>query len=399
MHDSKACVKSLEVELVVRGLYEWMCVDFPRLNSRIAELTFGSTPDQAGALHVLSDLQSGAIRFCEPLLATSEPLTLQVHTWVGMIFSALQRHAALGYPLNQEVTGLVERLLVDRSAQLGVASRFIVVPYLFQQTDTHGRVATFTVQQQERLFMQFNCAGIEAYRECAEELKHALSIGWSDSHVITRHLECAISALGKVRATFVRVKDEIEPHIFFRELVPFYAPVQVGGVLHQPADARDQAEVFLIDLILGLATERYCEELIVPNLPYLVPTDQERVRAGLACRTNLSSSLFKYLDLAPDAAGISAASVRAAIDQRGVYAACNALNKVYGEFARLSRHHLGIVTTYMDDQVEQLQGTSVYGQFRGLMDKSLAYLSRLIAMREDGISHKLLGEALAIDDL
>ena len=75
------------------------------------------------------------------------------------------------------------------------------------------------------------------------------------------------------------------------------------------------------------------------------------------------------------------------------------MNKVYGEFARLSRHHLGIVTTYMDDQVEQLQGTSVYGQFRGLMDKSLAYLSRLIAMREDGISHKLLGEALAIDDL
>lgn len=293
------------------------------------------------------------------------------------------------------------KALVRQARELGVASRFIVYPYIRQSVASGSSPVTFTSSPEERVFLVRNRTSIDLYTQVAnclfrarESVVGSESSSKASSPSVIEDLDGAARCLAEVKKTFSAMFDDMTPMFFFSQLVPFYSPVVVEGVPHRPADARDQPGVFCTDLLLGVADPRYIEEQVIPNLHYLIPEHQDLVRRALPPASGILNWLWeRALCVAPEK--ISRGEVAKKLRDLELVSFAEKIVAVANAHAELGKVHMALVLKFMNSPLEQCKEAPFYQMFRGLMDRSLAHLETLTGMRLNSPQLQELRDALA----
>ncbi len=199
---------------------------------------------------------------------------------VGLYMAACRRHE-ITEPSRETRSPLAEAsaLALQIGASLGVAPRFATSHLATHNHAVDGQYKTFTDLDAERLFLEYNTAGVLSYKAAADAVVRSLPLGIT--HPVTRVLfEDARRALEQVASFNAKLFEELDVDRFFYCVRPYYKPYRVGRHEYRGANAGDFSGINELDLLLGLcrADDLYYSQLLVDKLLFMMPEDQVRLR-------------------------------------------------------------------------------------------------------------------------
>ena len=208
---------------------------------------------------------------------------------LGLWFAALRRHEVTN-PAREDRSPFPEAsaLGMHIAASIGVAPRFATSHLGTHNFAIDGRAKTFTLLEDEKLFLDLNTIGILAYKKAADALKRVLPLGVS--HPVARVLLAdAAAALGAVAAANDELFATLDVKRFFFSVRPYYKPYRVGRHEYRGANAGDFAGINEIDLLLGLcrANDAYYSQILVDKMLFMTPEDQASLRDTMRRRSLL----------------------------------------------------------------------------------------------------------------
>ena len=368
----------------------WIRGRFVEINTELEELYF-QQPNRANVHGVGDDLKSTLTEEGQthiiPLLEegnTDEGFDsgFDLLGNVGLYMAACRRHE-ITEPSRETQSPLREAsaLALQLGASLGVTPRFATSHLATHNRAIGGRYKTFTSLAAEHMFLEYNTAGVLAYKAAADAVVRSLPLGIS--HPVTHVLyEDATAALGRVAHFNDKLFTELDIHRFFFCVRPYYKPYRVGRNEYRGANAGDFSGINELDLLLGLcsADDPYYSQLLVDKLLFMMPEDQMKLRDCMRRR----SLMDQFLDAASDSRNQSWFQSNLAAFLR----VCEA----HGRTAE--QHHNQLVERFIVQPadglpVENLEHITASGPPLDVLIKSLAKLRDLrLAANVEGISSR-----------
>ena len=220
---------------------------------------------------------------------------------VGLYMGALRRHE-LTNPAREEKSPFPEAssLALHVGASIGMAPRFATAHLATHNFALRGVRKSFTTLKDEFLFIDENTRGILGLQRAADALGRVVHLGVS-SPIAEQLFDDAKNALADVARFNARLADQLDAERFFFCVRPYYKPYRVGRTEYRGANAGDFSGINEIDLLLGLtrANDPYYAQLLVDKMPFMLPSDQARLRECMTYR----SLLDELLQLADGSAG------------------------------------------------------------------------------------------------
>jgi hypothetical protein len=297
---------------------------------------------------------------------------------LGLYMAALRRHE-LTNPDREEKSPFEEAsaLGLHIGASVGLAPRFATSHLATHNLAVNGRQKSFTLLDDEFLFLNYNTRGIFSYMRAADALNRIAPLGISNPVALTL-FEVAIGALEDVARYNDILFEELDVNRFFFSVRPYYKPYRVGRHVYRGANAGDFSGINEIDLLLGLcqASDPYYSQLLVDKMLFMRPEDQASLRDCMRRR----SLLDQFLDCIDTASGESWFRENA----RAFLKACAA----HG--AAAAQHHDMLVTKFIAEpslrlDESHLQQVTASGPPLPVLLRSLEVLRdlRLAADRDD----------------
>ncbi len=287
----------------------WIREEFPRINTdlenayrKARKSEAPASDEEAGEVEGLKErlLELGQ-RHLQSVLRES-PLSgnfddrLELLGDVGMFISACTRHGLNERPA-QPGSPLVEasRLALQLGLALGVAPRLILASYATRNKAGKGSFKSFTLFQEERLFIDYNTRSIFEYERAAEALLKIFHLGISNP-ISFEFLNEARIGLERVAENNDALFSELDVGVFFNAIRPYYLPAFVGEKTYRGVNAGDFAGINQVDLLLGLcsANDPFYLGLLSEKIPFVLPHEQEAIRESLVQK----SLLDEFLDAA-----------------------------------------------------------------------------------------------------
>lgn len=213
---------------------------------------------------------------------------------VGMYLGALRRHE-LTNPAREEKSPFPEAssLAMHVAASIDMAPRFATAHLATHNLAVKGVRKSFTSLPDEFLFIDENTRGILALQRAADALRRVVHLGVS-SPIAEQLFTDAANALGDVALFNQRLADELDIDRFFFCVRPYYKPYRVGRTEYRGANAGDFSGINEIDLLLGLtrANDPYYAQLLVDKMPFMLPSEQARLRECMTYRSLLDELLL-----------------------------------------------------------------------------------------------------------
>jgi hypothetical protein len=220
---------------------------------------------------------------------------------VGMYLGALRRHE-LTNPAREEKSPFPEAssLALHVGASIGMAPRFATAHLATHNLALHGVRKSFTALTDEFLFIDENTRGILGLQRAADALGRIVHLGVS-SPIAEQLFDDARAALADVARFNQRLADALDVDRFFFCVRPYYKPYRVGRTEFRGANAGDFSGINEIDLLLGLtrANDPYYAQLLVDKMPFMLPSEQARLRECMTYRSLLDELLLLAADNAP----------------------------------------------------------------------------------------------------
>jgi len=213
---------------------------------------------------------------------------------VGMYLGALRRHE-LTNPACEEKSPFPEAssLAMHVGASIDMAPRFATAHLATHNLALRGVRKSFTSLPDEFLFIDENTRGILALQRAADALSRIVHLGVS-SPIAEQLFNDARAALMDVARFNQRLADELDVDRFFFCVRPYYKPYRVGRTEYRGANAGDFSGINEIDLLLGLtrANDPYYAQLLVDKMPFMLPSEQARLRECMTYRSLLDELLL-----------------------------------------------------------------------------------------------------------
>jgi hypothetical protein len=221
---------------------------------------------------------------------------------VGMYLGALRRHE-LTNPAREEKSPFPEAssLAMHVGASIDMAPRFATAHLATHNLALRGVRKSFTSLADEFLFIDENTRGILALQRAADALGRIVHLGVS-SPIAEQLFNDARDALEDVVRFNQRLADELDVERFFFCVRPYYKPYRVGRTEYRGANAGDFSGINEIDLLLGLtrANDPYYAQLLVDKMPFMLPSEQARLRECMTYRSLLDELLLLADDSAQE---------------------------------------------------------------------------------------------------
>jgi Domain of unknown function (DUF1864) len=212
---------------------------------------------------------------------------------VGLYMGALRRHE-LTNPAREERSPFAEAsaLALHVGSSLGMAPRFSTGHLATHNKAVAGVRKSFTSLPDEFLFIDENTRGILALQAAADAIRRIVPLGAS-SPVADVLFDFAKQALNNTLLFNQRLFDSLDTERFFYCVRPYYKPYRVGRQEYRGANAGDFSGINELDLLLGLcrASDPYYAQLLVDKMLFMLPDDQERLRACMTYRSLLDEFL------------------------------------------------------------------------------------------------------------
>ena len=213
---------------------------------------------------------------------------------VGMYLGALRRHE-LTNPAREEKSPFPEAssLAMHVGASIDMAPRFATAHLATHNLAVRGVRKSFTSLVDEFLFIDENIRGILGLQRAADALGRIVHLGVS-SPIAGQLFDDAAAALVDVIGFNRRLADELDVERFFFCVRPYYKPYRVGRTEYRGANAGDFSGINEIDLLLGLtrANDPYYAQLLVDKMPFMLPSEQARLRECMTYRSLLDELLL-----------------------------------------------------------------------------------------------------------
>jgi hypothetical protein len=213
---------------------------------------------------------------------------------VGMYMGALRRHE-LTNPAREEKSPFPEAssLALHVGASIGMAPRFATAHLATHNLAVRGVRKSFTSLPDEFLFIDENARGILGLQRAADALGRVVHLGVS-SPIAAQLFDDAKNALADVVRFNARLAAELDIDRFFFCVRPYYKPYRVGRTEYRGANAGDFSGINEIDLLLGLtrANDPYYAQLLVDKMPFMLPSEQARLRECMTYRSLLDELLL-----------------------------------------------------------------------------------------------------------
>lgn len=273
---------------------------------------------------------------------------------VGMYLGALRRHE-LTNPAREEKSPFPEAssLAMHVGASIDMAPRFATAHLATHNLAVRGVRKSFTALPDEFLFIDENTRGILGLQRAADALGRVVHLGVS-SPIAAQLFDDARAALGDVVRFNAHLADQLDIDRFFFCVRPYYKPYRVGRTEYRGANAGDFSGINEIDLLLGLAraNDPYYAQLLVDKMPFMLPSEQARLRECMTYRSLLDELLL----LADECAGEPWFQINA----RAFLAVCD----MFAETAR--QHHDMLVDRFITGPANtvgeaHLQGVTASG--------------------------------------
>lgn len=283
---------------------DWIRGDFVALNTALEELYFAQ--DNRMAIAGVGDAIKAQLRdeghdLIVPLLREGKTGDGFANAFallgsVGLYMGALRRHE-LTNPDNETVSPFPDAsaLALHIGISIGMVPRFATAHLATHNLAVNGLRKSFTALPDEFLFIDENCRAILSFQRAADALDRIASLGVT-SPVADVLFEDAKGALRNVIAFNARLFDRLDVERFFFCVRPYYKPYRVGWQSYRGANAGDFAGINQLDLMLGLASaaDAWYAQLLHEKLPFMMPSEQAKLRDCMARR----SLLDDLLDLA-----------------------------------------------------------------------------------------------------
>jgi hypothetical protein len=286
----------------VQAFEHWIRTSFVELNTKLENLYFAQR-DRAHVLGVGDEikqvLRDEGHRHIIDLLVEGNTgdgfeSGFSVLGNVGLYLAALRRHE-LTNPTREERSPFPEAssLALHVGASIGMAPRFATAHLTTHNLATGGVRKSFTSLEDEFLFIDQNTRAILSFERAAGALTRIIPLGVS-SPVADILFEDAKAALVSVIRCNQSLFDELDVDRFFYSVRPYYKPYRVGRQEYRGANAGDFAGINEIDLLLGLcrANDPYYAQLLVDKMPFMLPSDQARLRDAMTHRSLLDEFLL-----------------------------------------------------------------------------------------------------------
>jgi len=219
---------------------------------------------------------------------------------VGMYLGALRRHE-LTNPAREEKSPFPEAssLAMHVGASIDMAPRFATAHLATHNLAVKGVRKSFTSLPDEFLFIDENTRGILGLQRAADALGRIVHLGVS-SPIAEQLFSDTANALSDVVRFNRRLADELDVDRFFFCVRPYYKPYRVGRTEYRGANAGDFSGINEIDLLLGLirANDPYYAQLLVDKMPFMLPSEQARLRECMTYRSLLDELLLLADDCA-----------------------------------------------------------------------------------------------------
>ncbi len=212
---------------------------------------------------------------------------------LGLFLAALRRHE-LTNPARESASPFAEAsaLGLHIGASLGVAPRFATAHLNTHNRAIDGVQKSFTSLPDEFVFIDYNTMGILGYKRAADALMRIPPLGISNM-ATAMLLDNARDALDDVAKTNAILFDRLDRDRFFYSVRPYYKPYRVGRQEYRGANAGDFSAINEVDLLLGLcrANDPLYSQLLIDKMLFMIPQDQESLRACLRRRPLLDEFL------------------------------------------------------------------------------------------------------------
>lgn len=199
---------------------------------------------------------------------------------VGLYMAACRRHE-ITEPSRETTSPLVEAsaLALHLATTLGVSPRFATSHLSTHNFAVNGSYRSFTLLEDEILFVDYNTLGVLAYQRAADALRRILPLGIS--HPVSYYLfRDAKAALEDVKHFNDLLFRELDTERFFFCVRPYYKPYRVGPNVYRGANAGDFAGINVIDLLLGLcsADNSSYSQILIDKFLFMLPEEQEIIK-------------------------------------------------------------------------------------------------------------------------
>lgn len=281
----------------VRNFDTWMRDRFVALNTELENVYFAQT-NKANVNGIGTDLKEALLHegheYIVALLKegnTDEGFDdgFNLLGNVGLYMAACRRHEIDekdGVSFTKEASSLALQL----GASLGVTPRFATSHLTTHNTASNGQYKTFTVLEDERIFIDYNTRGILSYKRAADALLRIMPLGIS--HPVAADLfKAAKDALLDVIRYNKTLFEKLDSDRFFYNVRPYYKTHRVGSNYYRGANAGDFAGINVIDLLLGLcrADNASYSQLLVDKFLYMMPQDQLLLRDCMRQKSMMNS--------------------------------------------------------------------------------------------------------------
>jgi len=268
---------------------------------------------------------------------------------VGMFLGALRRHE-LTNPAREEKSPFPEAssLAMHVGASIDMAPRFATAHLATHNLAVKGVRKSFTSLADEFLFIDENTRGILGLQRAADALGRVVRLGVS-SPIAEQLFADAANALTDVLRFNQRLADELDVDRFFFSVRPYYKPYRVGRTEYRGANAGDFSGINEIDLLLGLtrANDPYYAQLLVDKMPFMLPSEQARLRECMTYRSLLDELLLLADDCAQEEWFRT--------NVQGYLRVCD----LFGDYAR--QHHDLLVDRFITHPAARLDETHLKG--------------------------------------
>ena len=281
---------------------DWIRSAFVEMNTALEELYFVQ-PDRAAVDGIggpiKTQLRDEGRGFVVRLLAEGNTgdgfaSAFGVLGNVGLYLGALRRHE-LTNPAREEKSPFPEAssLAMHVGASIDMAPRFATAHLTTHNLAVNGVRKSFTSLPDEFLFIDENTRGILGLQRAADALARVVHLGVS-SPIAEGLFADARDALADVVRFNRRLADQLDVDRFFYCVRPYYKPYRVGRTEYRGANAGDFSGINELDLLLGLtrANDPYYAQLLVDKMPFMLPSEQARLRECMTHRSLLDELLL-----------------------------------------------------------------------------------------------------------
>lgn len=213
---------------------------------------------------------------------------------VGLYLGALRRHE-LTNPVREEKSPFPEAssLAMHVGASIAMVPRFATAHLTTHNLALKGVRKSFTSLADEFLFIDENTRGILGLQRAADAIGRIVHLGVT-SPIADQLFRDAANALADVIRFNQRLADTLDVDRFFFCVRPYYKPYRVGRTEYRGANAGDFSGINELDLLLGLtrANDPYYAQLLVDKMPFMLPTEQARLRECMTYRSLLDELLL-----------------------------------------------------------------------------------------------------------